>query len=91
MPNVSFINQTSTFQDIDLATGTSGTIQSGNRKLLGKANPVHAVQVHDGLLYAASTSLDGAAVKVISFEQTMVKGWSIHHMFYVHFIVLGGS
>ncbi|XP_073000481.1 putative E3 ubiquitin-protein ligase LIN [Typha latifolia] len=51
-------------QEIDLATGTLGTIQSGNRKLLGKTNPIYAIQVHDKLLYSASTSLDGAAVKI---------------------------
>ncbi|XP_010915863.1 putative E3 ubiquitin-protein ligase LIN-1 [Elaeis guineensis] len=61
-------------QEIDLATGTFGTIQSGNRKLLGKANPVHAVQVHDGLLYAASTSLDGAAVKIWSASNYSLVG-----------------
>lgn len=54
----------SSIQEIDLATGTLGTIQSGNRKLLSKSNPIFAVQVHDGLLYSAGTSLDGAAVKI---------------------------
>ncbi|XP_008783309.2 putative E3 ubiquitin-protein ligase LIN [Phoenix dactylifera] len=61
-------------QEVDLATGTFGTIQSGNRKLLGKANPVHAVQVHDGLLYAACTSLDGAAVKIWSASDYSLVG-----------------
>ncbi|KAK9269400.1 hypothetical protein L1049_001173 [Liquidambar formosana] len=51
-------------QEVDLATGTLGNIQSGSRKLLGKANPVHALQVYDGLIYSASSSLDGAAVKI---------------------------
>lgn len=51
-------------QEIDLATGTSGTIQIGNKKLLAKANPIHALQVQDGLLYSASSPLDGAAVKI---------------------------
>lgn len=52
------------FQEIDLVTGTLGNIQSGSKKLIGKANPVYALQVHDGLLYAAGPSLDGANVKV---------------------------
>ncbi|KAK3001601.1 hypothetical protein RJ639_021148, partial [Escallonia herrerae] len=51
-------------QEIDLATGTLSTIQSGSRKLLSKANPIYALQVHGGLIYSASSSLDGAAVKI---------------------------
>ncbi|XP_052200352.1 putative E3 ubiquitin-protein ligase LIN-1 isoform X2 [Diospyros lotus] len=56
--------QDNSIQEVDLATGTLGTIQSGSRKLLGKANPIHALHVHDGLIYAASSPLDGAAVKI---------------------------
>ncbi|XP_051148497.1 putative E3 ubiquitin-protein ligase LIN-1 [Andrographis paniculata] len=48
-------------QEIDLVTGTVGSLQAGSKKLLGKAYPIHALQVHDGLIYAASTSLDGGA------------------------------
>ncbi|XP_059634944.1 putative E3 ubiquitin-protein ligase LIN [Cornus florida] len=53
-------------QEIDLTTGTICTIQNGSRKLIGKANPVHALQVHEGLVYSASSPLDGAAVKIWS-------------------------
>lgn len=53
-------------QEIDLATGTLGTIQSGSRKLLGKVHCVHALQVHNGLIYTASSALDGTIVKVES-------------------------
>ncbi|KAJ9688383.1 hypothetical protein PVL29_014193 [Vitis rotundifolia] len=53
-------------QEIDLATGTLSSIQSGTRKLLGKSNPVLALQVHDGMIYSSSFSLDGAAVKIWS-------------------------
>ncbi|XP_031384354.1 putative E3 ubiquitin-protein ligase LIN-1 isoform X2 [Punica granatum] len=53
-------------QEIDLATGTISNIQSGNRKLLGKSNPVQAIQLQGGLLYTASSPLDGAAVKIWS-------------------------
>ncbi|KAF8400830.1 hypothetical protein HHK36_014132 [Tetracentron sinense] len=56
----------SSIQEIDLASGTLSTIQTGSRKLLGKSNPIYAMQVHDGLIYSASTSLDGAAVKIWS-------------------------
>lgn len=52
-------------QDIDLPTGTINSIQSGcSRKLLGKSSLIYALQVHDGLLFSAGTSLDGAAVKI---------------------------
>lgn len=51
-------------QEIDLATGTQTSIQSGSRKLLAKGSPVYAIQVCDGLIYSASPSFDGATVKV---------------------------
>nr|CAB3475651.1 unnamed protein product [Digitaria exilis] len=56
----------SSIQEIDLASGTLGVIQSGNKRILGKANPIYSLQVHDGLLYTGSTpsSVDGASVKV---------------------------
>ncbi|CAO2161689.1 unnamed protein product [Urochloa humidicola] len=57
----------SSIQEIDLASGTLGVIQPGNRRILGKANPIYSLQVHDGLLYTGSTpSMDGASVKVWS-------------------------
>ncbi|CAD6240689.1 unnamed protein product [Miscanthus lutarioriparius] len=59
-------------QEIDLASGTLGVIQSGSKRILGKASPVYALQVHDGLLYTGSTpsssSVDGGG--------TSVKVWS---------------
>lgn len=56
----------SSVQEIDLVTGTLSTIQTGSRKLLGKSNPIHCIQHHSGLIYAAGSSLDGAAVKIWS-------------------------
>ncbi|KAI9192181.1 hypothetical protein LWI28_019302 [Acer negundo] len=56
----------SSIQEIDLATGTLGTIQTGYRKLLGKVHSVNALQVHNGLVYSASSALDGAIVKIWS-------------------------
>uniref|UniRef100_A0A9I9DXI9 RING-type E3 ubiquitin transferase n=1 Tax=Cucumis melo TaxID=3656 RepID=A0A9I9DXI9_CUCME len=44
--------------------GTINYIHSGSRKLLGKANPIQALQVYDKQLFSASTALDGAAVKI---------------------------
>ncbi|KAI3775527.1 hypothetical protein L1987_50106 [Smallanthus sonchifolius] len=51
-------------QDIDLATGTLTSVQSGSRKLLAKGNRVNVLQVHDGLIYAASSSMEGTAFKI---------------------------
>ncbi|CAO2199698.1 unnamed protein product [Urochloa humidicola] len=57
----------SSIQEIDLASGTLGVIQPGNKRILGKANPIYSLQVHDGLIYTGSTpSMDGASVKVWS-------------------------
>ncbi|KAH1049487.1 hypothetical protein GLYMA_08G037000v4 [Glycine max] len=54
----------SSVQEIHLATGTVNTIQSGYKRLLGKANPIHALQIHGELIYAAGSSLDGSAIKI---------------------------
>ncbi|XP_028806521.1 putative E3 ubiquitin-protein ligase LIN-1 [Neltuma alba] len=51
-------------QEIDLETGTVSTIQSGSKRLLGKANPVYALQIRGEHMYAASSSLDGAVIKI---------------------------
>ncbi|KAK4792879.1 hypothetical protein SAY86_023314 [Trapa natans] len=53
-------------QEIDLATGIISTVQYGSRRLLAKSNPVHAMQLQDGLLYTAGSPIDGAAVKIWS-------------------------
>ncbi|GFS41204.1 hypothetical protein Acr_00g0073010 [Actinidia rufa] len=66
--------QDNSIQEIDLATGTLSTIQSGSRKLLAKANPIHTLQVHDGLIYSASSSLDGAPVKIWSASNFSMVG-----------------
>lgn len=52
------------FQEIDLKTGTVSTIQSGSKKLLGKANPILALQIRGEFIYAASSSSDGVSIKV---------------------------
>ncbi|KAM0894206.1 hypothetical protein ACQ4PT_024615 [Festuca glaucescens] len=51
-------------QEIDLASGTLAVIQAGNKRILGKSNPVYCLQLHDGLLYTGSAPLDGASVKI---------------------------
>ncbi|KAI3983686.1 hypothetical protein MKX01_001090 [Papaver californicum] len=61
-------------QEIDLATGTISTIQTGSRKLLAKAMPIYALQVRDGSIYSASSPLDGATVKIWSSSNFNVVG-----------------
>ncbi|CAM8925868.1 unnamed protein product [Rhodiola kirilowii] len=56
--------QDSSIQEIDLASGTIGKIQNGSRKFLTKSNPIQALKVYDGLIYSASSLLDGSSVKV---------------------------
>ncbi|KAL9330155.1 hypothetical protein ACSQ67_005158 [Phaseolus vulgaris] len=54
----------SSVQEIHLATGTVNTIQSGYKRLLAKANPIHALQIHGELIYAAGSFLDGSSLKI---------------------------
>ncbi|KAI3977596.1 hypothetical protein MKX01_000509 [Papaver californicum] len=61
-------------QEIDLASGTISTIQTGSRKLLAKAMPIYALQVRDGSIYSASSPLDGATVKIWSTSNFNVVG-----------------
>nr|DAD35576.1 TPA_asm: hypothetical protein HUJ06_006216 [Nelumbo nucifera] len=61
-------------QEIDLASGTLCTIQTGCKKLLGKASPIYAIQVHDGLIYSAGSSLDGSSVKIWSTSNFSLVG-----------------
>ncbi|XP_024979794.1 putative E3 ubiquitin-protein ligase LIN-1 [Cynara cardunculus var. scolymus] len=53
-------------QEIDLATGTLTSIQNGTRKLLAKANRVNVLQVHDEMIYVASSSIEGTTFKIWS-------------------------
>ncbi|XP_009606221.1 putative E3 ubiquitin-protein ligase LIN-1 isoform X1 [Nicotiana tabacum] len=61
-------------QEVDLPTGTINSIQSGSRKLLGKSSPIYAIQVNEGLLYSAGTSMDGGAVKIWNTENYSMVG-----------------
>ncbi|XP_073150479.1 putative E3 ubiquitin-protein ligase LIN isoform X2 [Henckelia pumila] len=58
--------QDNSIQEIDLVTGTMGNIQNGSKKLIKRASPIYALQVHDGFIYAASSSFDGSIVKIWS-------------------------
>ncbi|KAL7093605.1 hypothetical protein ACP275_11G049800 [Erythranthe tilingii] len=61
-------------QEIDLATGTIGNIQSGSKKLIGKVYPIYALQVYDGLIYGAGPSFDGSNVKIWSTSNYSIVG-----------------
>ena len=56
-----------------MAKGTLSSIQSGSRKLLGKSNPVHALRVHDRLVYSDNSSIEGTVLKVLACTMTMLK------------------
>ncbi|KAF1882737.1 hypothetical protein Lal_00002918 [Lupinus albus] len=66
--------QDNSVQEVDLAKGTFSTIQSGSKKLLGRANPIHALQVHGEFIYAASSSLDGSVIKIWNTSNYSVVG-----------------
>lgn len=48
---------------MDLCSYTSHTFYSGTRKLLGKQT-IYSLQIHDGVLFATGSSVDGTAGKV---------------------------
>ncbi|XP_073062544.1 putative E3 ubiquitin-protein ligase LIN-1 isoform X1 [Primulina eburnea] len=58
--------QDSSIQEIDLVTGTMGNIQNRSKNLIKRAYPIYALEVHDGLIYAAGSSFDGSIVKIWS-------------------------
>ncbi|KAG8367387.1 hypothetical protein BUALT_Bualt16G0066700 [Buddleja alternifolia] len=68
--------QDNSIQEIDLVTGTLGNIQSGSKKLLGKAYPIYALQVNDGLIYSAGPgpSSDVTNVKIRSTSNYSMVG-----------------
>ncbi|KAG8377927.1 hypothetical protein BUALT_Bualt08G0084600 [Buddleja alternifolia] len=49
-------------QEVDLRTYTSSTFYSGTKKLLGKQT-IYSVQIHNGILFAGGSSVDGIAGK----------------------------
>ncbi|KAG9442581.1 hypothetical protein H6P81_018435 [Aristolochia fimbriata] len=53
--------------EVDLNKGCPNTFFSGTRKLLGK-QPIKALSIHDGLLFAGGSSVDGSAGKVFSLS-----------------------
>ncbi|KAF4389991.1 hypothetical protein F8388_002933 [Cannabis sativa] len=57
--------QDNSIQEIDLATETVGTIQIGSRKLLGKASPVHALQIYGKILSTSDYNIVGSLVTTL--------------------------
>ncbi|KAL0325873.1 UNVERIFIED_CONTAM: putative E3 ubiquitin-protein ligase LIN [Sesamum radiatum] len=60
-------------QEVDLGTHTSSTFYSGAKRLLGKQT-IYAVEIHNGLLYACGSSVDGIAGKVFKLSSKAVIG-----------------
>ncbi|XP_068645365.1 putative E3 ubiquitin-protein ligase LIN-1 [Aristolochia californica] len=60
-------------QEVDLNKCCTSTFYSGTRKLLVKQS-IHALSIHDGLLFAGGSSVDGVAGKVFSLSTKATKG-----------------
>ncbi|KAI7989930.1 putative E3 ubiquitin-protein ligase LIN [Camellia lanceoleosa] len=52
----------------------SGCQDNSIQEITGKANPIHALNIRDGLIYSTSSSLDGAAVKICSASNYSMVG-----------------
>ncbi|KAL7175142.1 hypothetical protein ACSBR2_028862 [Camellia fascicularis] len=59
--------------EVDLHKYTAATFYSGVRKILGKQT-IHSLCIHNGLLFAGGTSVDGIAGKVFSLSTKAVIG-----------------
>ncbi|KAF8022683.1 hypothetical protein BT93_F0259 [Corymbia citriodora subsp. variegata] len=68
-----FISQGTGVKEVDLGKSTSGTFYSGTRKLLGKQT-IHSLLIHDNLLFAGGSSVDGTAGKVFSLPSKAISG-----------------
>ncbi|KAJ4702129.1 RING-type E3 ubiquitin transferase [Melia azedarach] len=60
-------------QEVDLSKLTSNTFYSGTKKLLGKQT-IHSLHLHNGLLYAGGSSVDGTAGKVFILSTKAAAG-----------------
>ncbi|XVE96847.1 hypothetical protein REPUB_Repub02eG0258400 [Reevesia pubescens] len=60
-------------QELDLCNSTLNTFYSGTRKLLGKQT-VNSLNIHDDVLYAGGSPVDGIAGKVFSRSSKAVMG-----------------
>ncbi|XP_038714919.1 putative E3 ubiquitin-protein ligase LIN-1 isoform X2 [Tripterygium wilfordii] len=60
-------------QEVDLCNYTWKIFYSGTRKLLGKQS-IHALHVHDGLLFAGGSTVDGTAGRTFSLSTMEITG-----------------
>ncbi|KAJ4843659.1 hypothetical protein Tsubulata_010162 [Turnera subulata] len=60
-------------QEVDLSKFTSSTFYSGTRKLLGKQT-IYSMHIHEGILFAGGSAVDGTAGKVFSHSNKAVIG-----------------
>ncbi|XP_057489854.1 putative E3 ubiquitin-protein ligase LIN-1 [Actinidia eriantha] len=60
-------------QEVDLCKYTSSVFYSGARKLLGKQT-IYSLHIHNGLLFAGGSSVDGIAGKVFALSTKAVIG-----------------
>ncbi|XP_024026587.1 putative E3 ubiquitin-protein ligase LIN-1 [Morus notabilis] len=60
-------------QEVDLCSYTSHTFYSGTRKLLGKQT-IYSLQIHDGVLFATGSSVDGTAGKIFLLSTKAIIG-----------------
>ncbi|KAJ9186445.1 hypothetical protein P3X46_002017 [Hevea brasiliensis] len=73
-------------QEVDLCKLTSTTFYSGTRKLLGK-QIIHSLHIHDGLLFAGGSAIDGTAGKVFSHCTKAVVGSFLTGFDILHIVV----
>ncbi|XP_060962901.1 putative E3 ubiquitin-protein ligase LIN-1 isoform X1 [Cannabis sativa] len=60
-------------QEVDLCSYTSNTFYSGTRKLLGKQY-IYSLQIHDGVLFAGGSLVDGTAGKIFLLSSKAIIG-----------------
>ncbi|KAJ9553931.1 hypothetical protein OSB04_017976 [Centaurea solstitialis] len=75
--------------EADLQKSTTTTFYSGTRKLLGKQS-INSIYIHDDLLFAGGTSVDGTAGKVFSVSSRALVG-SLSSAFDIHYLVVNNE
>ncbi|KAK1419737.1 hypothetical protein QVD17_29029 [Tagetes erecta] len=76
-------------QETDLQKTSTTTFYSGARKLLGKQS-VNSICIHDDLLYASGTSVDGTAGKVFSMTSRALVG-SLSSAYDIHYLAVSND
>ncbi|XP_076885682.1 putative E3 ubiquitin-protein ligase LIN-1 isoform X1 [Bidens hawaiensis] len=76
-------------QEIDLQKTSTTTFYTGTRKLLGKQS-INSICIHDDLLYAGGTSVDGTAGKVFSIASRVLVG-SLSSAYDIHYLAVNND